>query len=93
MTCNVLEQKGENIDFAGSHLASLIFRAESGEVEEIEDMQGRAAFQGISETAESSGSCGSFVMKPGDLLLLYTDGLIEARDMNENFFGIGKLKK
>ncbi len=93
MTCNVLEQKGENIDFAGSHLASLIFRAESGEVEEIEDMQGRAAFQGISETAESSGSRGSFVMKPGDLLLLYTDGLIEARDMNDNFFGIGKLKE
>jgi sigma-B regulation protein RsbU (phosphoserine phosphatase) len=31
-------------------------------------------------------------MDPGDLLLLYTDGLIEARDQHDRFFGVEGLK-
>jgi phosphoserine phosphatase RsbU/P len=92
MTCNILAQRGDAIDYAGSHLIGLVFRSESGEVEEIEGMQGRAAFLGISERAVSSDSRGRIVMKAGDLLLLYTDGLIEARDMNDRFFGVAGLK-
>jgi sigma-B regulation protein RsbU (phosphoserine phosphatase) len=92
MTCNILAQKGGRIDYAGSHLIGLVYRAESGKVEEIDSMQGRAAFLGISGNAVSEGSRGSLALKAGDILLLYTDGLIEARDMNERFFGLGGLK-
>jgi sigma-B regulation protein RsbU (phosphoserine phosphatase) len=28
---------------------------------------------------------------PGDLLLLYTDGVVEARDANRQFFGVPRL--
>jgi phosphoserine phosphatase RsbU/P len=93
MTCNLLSQRGGAIDYAGSHLIGLVYRSGSGEVEEIEGMQGRAAFLGISELAVSSGSKGRIVMGSGDVFLLYTDGLIEARDMNDNFFGVGGLKE
>jgi sigma-B regulation protein RsbU (phosphoserine phosphatase) len=93
MTCNILSERGGAMDYAGSHLIGLVYRAESGQVEEIGGMQGKAAFLGISELATSSGSKGRIVMSSGDLFLLYTDGLIEARDMNGNFFGVDGLKE
>jgi sigma-B regulation protein RsbU (phosphoserine phosphatase) len=93
MTCNILARKGPEFDYAGSHLIGLIYRAASGEIEEVARMQGGAAFLGISEHAVSSGSKGKIDMKSGDLLLLYTDGLIEARDINGRFFGLEGLKE
>jgi Serine phosphatase RsbU, regulator of sigma subunit len=93
MTCNILAEKGGRIDYAGSHLVGLVYRSGSGEVEEFEGMQGKAAFMGISEYASSAGSRGSFDMASGDLLLLYTDGLIEARDMHDRLFGLDNLKR
>jgi len=32
-------------------------------------------------------------LEAGDILLLYTDGIIEAEDSNENFFGVERLSK
>jgi sigma-B regulation protein RsbU (phosphoserine phosphatase) len=32
-------------------------------------------------------------MEPGDILVLYTDGIIEARDNNDNFYGEDRLAK
>ena len=93
MTCNILEQKGGAMSYAGSHLIGLVYRAGTGEVEELDGMQGRAAFLGISEHAVSALSRGQLAMSSGDLLLLYTDGLIEARDQNDRFFGLGGLKE
>jgi phosphoserine phosphatase RsbU/P len=93
MTCNMIAHKGDSMDYAGSHLIGLVYRTRSGEIEEIEGMQGRAAFLGISEYAESAGSRGRIDMQGGDLLLLYTDGLIEARDMNDRFFGFAAIKE
>ena len=93
MTCNILTEREGTISYAGSHLIGLVHRVDSGAIDEIEGMQGRAAFQGISEYASSGGSKGSFSMKKGDILLLYTDGLIEARDMNDRFFGVNGLKE
>jgi len=92
MTCNILAEKDGRISYAGSHLVGLVYRAASGAVDEFTDMQGRAAFMGISEHATSSSSRGSFAMDSGDLLLLYTDGLIEARDQYDRFFGVEGLK-
>jgi len=34
-----------------------------------------------------------FTLEPGDLLLLYTDGLTEARDRHERMFGIDRLRE
>jgi serine phosphatase RsbU (regulator of sigma subunit) len=57
----------------------LVYRSNKHEIEEITGMIDRAAFLGLSEYAESSQSLGQCELHSGDILLLYTDGLIEAR--------------
>lgn len=32
-------------------------------------------------------------MEPGDKIFLYTDGIIEAQNKNEDFYGIDRLKE
>ena len=36
---------------------------------------------------------GYFTLRTGDLLFLYTDGIIDAKDKNGNFFGKERLKQ
>lgn len=92
MTGNVLNEKDGVFTYAGSHLVALIFRAATNAVEEIAGMTERAAFLGLSEYADSSQSVGRFELAKGDILLLYTDGLIEARGRDDALFGLDQLK-
>jgi phosphoserine phosphatase RsbU/P len=91
MTCNLLVAKGDRFSYAGSHLTGLVYRKATDSVEELSGMMGAAAFLGISAAAVSDQSLGGFEMATGDALLLYTDGLIEARDSNGDFLGLQNL--
>ncbi|MCA1950132.1 MAG: SpoIIE family protein phosphatase [Treponema sp.] len=93
MTGNILTEQNGNFTYAGSHLIGLVYRADTKDVEEITGMIDRAAFLGLSEYAQSSQSLGSFTLQSGDILLLYTDGLIEARDRHDKLFGLENLKR
>jgi len=92
MTGNVLVEKNGTFRHAGAHMIGLLYHANEGKIEELSGMIDRAAYLGISEFAESSKSLGSFSMKGGDVLILYTDGLTESRDRNDQFFGLENLK-
>ncbi|MFQ3546989.1 MAG: SpoIIE family protein phosphatase [Termitinemataceae bacterium] len=93
MTGNILEEKDGVFTYSGSHLIGLIYRADIQEVEEITGMIDRAAFLGLSEYADASQSLGTCRLHSGDILLLYTDGLIEARNKHNEFFGIKNVKE
>jgi sigma-B regulation protein RsbU (phosphoserine phosphatase) len=70
--------------FAGAHEEILIRRAESGRCERLETP---GAWVGAKRDIEAGTVESSAQLKPGDLLVLYTDGLIEAmgRDGRERF--------
>ncbi|WP_304240970.1 PP2C family protein-serine/threonine phosphatase [Gracilinema caldarium] len=93
MTGNILEERNGNFTYAGSHLIGLVYRADKQEVEEISGMIDRAAFLGLSEYADASQSLGTCTLNRGDILLLYTDGLIEARNKHNELYGLENVKK
>ena len=41
--------------------------------------------------AESSYETGSLVLQPGDWLIIFTDGLVEAEDLGRNEYGEDRL--
>jgi serine phosphatase RsbU (regulator of sigma subunit) len=62
--------------FAGMHQDIFIYRAAS---KTIETIQPSGVFLGIHDEIESLLDVRSFALEPGDALLLYTDGITEAR--------------
>lgn len=77
---------------AGAHESPLIYRAATGEVEEIKQLTGNTLFLGIIEEIDAVPSFCSFELYPNDILLLYTDGLIEAKNENNEQFDIPRVK-
>lgn len=77
---------------AGAHESPLIYRAATGEVEEIKQLTGNTLFLGIIEEIDAIPSFCSFKLHPNDILLLYTDGLIEAKNENNEQFDIPRVK-
>jgi sigma-B regulation protein RsbU (phosphoserine phosphatase) len=78
---------GELTYASAGHNPPLCFRRESGEVEEL-PVHGYllGAFAGVSFRE------GHARLDPGDSLILYTDGVSEARNVEGSFFGIDRLK-
>ncbi len=92
MTCSVLQEKNGTFTHAGTHLIALLYRKDRDAVEELRDMINKTAFLGLSELVTAKQSEGSFTMRPGDALLLYTDGAIEAKDSHGEQYGLERLK-
>ena len=78
---------------AGAHESPLIYRAATGEVEEYKQLTGNTLFLGIIEEIDATPSYCSFELQPEDILLLYTDGLIEAKNENNEQFDIPRVKE
>lgn len=78
---------------AGTHEIGLFFCARDRKVRHLEEMIDRTAFLGLSEHLESSGSLGQFEMEEGDTLLLYTDGLIEAKNAQGEQFDLRRVEE
>jgi len=73
----------------GGHPPPLLFRASTGEVTAYEHLIG--TILGAFEDMEFEE--GSFVMEPGDVFLIYTDGLIEARNDEGLFYGRRRIEE
>lgn len=92
MTANYFCEKNGTLYHAGTNTPALMYRKATNDVIEVEGLTDRTAFLGISEMVDSSSSYGQFKMEPGDLLMLYSDGLIEAKDHYDKQFGMDPVK-
>ncbi len=92
MTCSVLVERNGTFTHAGTHLIALLYRKAPDAVVELRDMIDKTAFLGLTEYVSSKQSEGSFSMEKGDVLLLYTDGAIEAKNQRDEQYGLENLK-
>jgi PAS domain S-box-containing protein len=76
------------IVFAGAHEHILICRADTGEVEMVETP---GPWLGIDRDIRGSAHDNSAALRDGDLMVLFTDGLIEAQNESEEQFDMGRL--
>lgn len=76
MTITALRLDGGAVRHAGLHQDMLVYRAASGEVEVIET---RGVWLGVVDDAAPLLQDSSFEVGEGDVLLLFTDGVTEAR--------------
>lgn len=80
--------QGGKIEFAnGGHNPPLVIRAD-GRIERLE--RGGLAL-GILDSVLYQEESREF--EPGDVLVVYTDGLVEARDESKNFYGVDRLQR
>ncbi|MCP4138215.1 MAG: SpoIIE family protein phosphatase [bacterium] len=80
--------KDGNVFFSGLHQDLLVFRAKDSSVESIRT---NGEWLGILDDLGREKVDFDFLMSPGDVLLLYTDGITEAMDKNNLMFGKDQL--
>lgn len=93
MTENYFLFNEGTITYAGTHLIGLLYRKGEKAVTELDGLANRTAFMGISSSISAIDSEGQFSMQPDDILLLYTDGIIEAKNNFSHQFGLERLKE
>ncbi len=77
MTMHALRRTRDgSIRFSGMHQDIFIYRAATGLIETIEPS---GCFLGIQDEIDGLLDVRSFKLEPGDAMLLYTDGITEAR--------------
>ena len=89
MFCGILDTRtGEVLYANGGHNPPLLITRKTGEVSYMNPEQGLmvGAFEGITYKR------GRFVLAPGDIIFLYTDGVTEAMNAEESFFSSERLK-
>lgn len=80
---------GGQFEFAGAHEELVIYRAALRRCEVLETP---GLWVGISKmTPRHAIPSGSFRLDPGDVLLLYTDGVTEARNQAQGLFGVARV--
>lgn len=91
MTMTVLAAyKHGNFSFAGLHQDILIYRAETATVDVVET---NGFWLGIESDISNMMVVEKLQLNLGDTMLLYTDGVTEAMDREEEMFGLHRLKK
>lgn len=89
VTLTVLRyHRSGRIEFAGAHQDILVFRAATGIVERIRTP---GPWVGIRKHIRTITTDGWFELREGDVLLLYTDGVVEAMNEAGEQFDIGRL--
>ena len=83
MTITLLQVREDGQVFhSGQHLDLLIFKTKEQKVVSHET---NGLCLGL-HSMEEEAALGSLVLEPGDMLLLYTDGVLEARDSKQDFY-------
>jgi len=73
---------------SAGHNPALLMRAKDGSIEKLE----RTGIPlGVLE--ETTWKQKSIAIEPGDVLVLYTDGITDAQNMSEEFYGLERLKE
>ncbi|MCG8571725.1 MAG: Cache 3/Cache 2 fusion domain-containing protein [Spirochaetes bacterium] len=70
--------------YAGKHESFIVYRKQKRKCELIHT---EGVWVGIKSEVEKTFRNKSFFLDTGDILLLYTDGLIEAKDKNDDLYG------
>lgn len=78
------------VQFAGAHEELLVLRANSGRCESIAT---EGMWSGILPDVAYATKNQELRLQEGDLLVLYTDGLVEACDIRGRYFGLERLKE
>ncbi|MFZ2198100.1 MAG: cache domain-containing protein [Thermodesulfovibrionales bacterium] len=89
MFCGILNTTTGEVCYAnGGHNPPLLISGHSGEVSYLSPEPGLmvGAFEGITYKS------GRFLLVPGDIIFLYTDGVTEAMNVEESFFSSERLK-
>ena len=76
MTMTLLSLDGDSVRFAGMHQDILIYRKQTHQVDAIET---QGAWLGVQSDVSKMLQDGEFKLNEGDKMLLFTDGLTEAR--------------
>jgi sigma-B regulation protein RsbU (phosphoserine phosphatase) len=82
------ESNGEVLYVNAGHNAPLLLRVRGGLFEELSPTG-----MVLGPSADARYGRRAFRMEPGDLLCLFTDGIVEATDRRGREFGIGRLKR
>jgi serine phosphatase RsbU (regulator of sigma subunit) len=77
-----------SVTFAGAHEDMLVYRAQQGTVEQIPTS---GVWLGILPDIQSKTNESACMLREDDVLLLYTDGITEARDGRFEQFGVERL--
>ena len=93
MTQNYFLINGGRFDHVGTHLVAAVWRAGEQTVEELPGLTDKTGFLGISELVVSHDSLGTFTLASGDVLVLYSDGVSEARNAGGAMFGLEGIKR
>jgi len=75
----------------GAHPAPLRFRVRPGKPPTMDLLDGEGPLLGDSLPSDATFTYSRHSLRAGDLILLYTDGIIEATDANERMFGLRRL--
>jgi phosphoserine phosphatase RsbU/P len=81
-------ERSGRLTCAGAHEAIIVCRAEDGRIECIETP---GTWLGLIPDVRSVTTDTAFELRRGDLMLLYTDGMTEARNHSGEMFGIERL--
>jgi sigma-B regulation protein RsbU (phosphoserine phosphatase) len=76
--------------FAGAHEEPLLYRARSGRCELL---AAPGLWMGIKPDVHGQNPESQARLEPGDVLLLYTDGAVEARNASREQFGVERLAR
>jgi serine phosphatase RsbU (regulator of sigma subunit) len=76
------------VKFAGAHLDVLVYRAKTGEVERIETS---GVWLGLIPDIEQNTPESTLKLEKDDVMMLYTDGLIEATDTKNQQYDMPRL--
>ncbi len=86
MTFTALKYLGEGqFQHAGAHLSMIVFRHKTGVCELVRT---RGVYLNFKKDISKATKNGKFSLDPGDILVLYTDGLTEAEDPDEKMLDL-----
>ncbi|MCE9499164.1 MAG: PP2C family protein-serine/threonine phosphatase [Leptospira sp.] len=88
MTMILFRLESDHLLVSGKHTDVMIYRAKEKKVEEIET---KGSWLGITDDLSSVLEDHRIPMKTGDIVLLYTDGLTEAQNKEQDLYGEERL--
>ncbi len=91
LTLSLLRYEAGQVLLAGQHESVIVVRAD-GSVEEIDTLP-LGINVGLLGEVDDMMAQTSFALEPGDLMVLYTDGVTEAERPDAAQYGVGRLKE